>query len=33
MPPLEMEDEDWHTQIDVNLTGTANAIMPLPPCS
>ena len=25
-PLLEMEDEDWHTQIDVNLTGTANAI-------
>jgi len=23
---LKMEDEDWHTQIDVNLTGTANVI-------
>ena len=25
-PLLEMEDPDWHDQIDVNLTGTANAI-------
>jgi NAD(P)-dependent dehydrogenase (short-subunit alcohol dehydrogenase family) len=25
-PLLEMEDADWHTQIDNNLTGTANAI-------
>ncbi|MDB6032007.1 MAG: putative short-chain type dehydrogenase/reductase [Verrucomicrobiales bacterium] len=25
-PLMEMEDADWHTQIDVNLTGTANAI-------
>ena len=25
-PLLEMEDEDWHTQIDVNLTGTANVL-------
>ena len=25
-PLLEMEDLDWHTTIDVNLTGTANAI-------
>jgi NAD(P)-dependent dehydrogenase (short-subunit alcohol dehydrogenase family) len=25
-PLLEMEDPDWHIQIDVNLTGTANAI-------
>ena len=25
-PLLEMEDDDWHIQIDVNLTGTANAI-------
>jgi NAD(P)-dependent dehydrogenase (short-subunit alcohol dehydrogenase family) len=25
-PLLEMEDTDWHIQIDVNLTGTANAI-------
>src|SRR5580692_11083205 len=23
---LELEDPDWHTTIDVNLTGTANAI-------
>ena len=25
-PILDMEDADWHDQIDVNLTGTANAI-------
>lgn len=25
-PILAMEDADWHDQIDVNLTGTANAI-------
>jgi NAD(P)-dependent dehydrogenase (short-subunit alcohol dehydrogenase family) len=25
-PLLEMEDADWYIQIDVNLTGTANAI-------
>ena len=25
-PLLEMEDSDWHITIDVNLTGTANAI-------
>ena len=25
-PLLEMTDPDWHDQIDVNLTGTANAI-------
>jgi NAD(P)-dependent dehydrogenase (short-subunit alcohol dehydrogenase family) len=25
-PILEMEDPDWHITIDVNLTGTANAI-------
>ncbi|WP_303278966.1 SDR family NAD(P)-dependent oxidoreductase [Shinella curvata] len=25
-PILDMENEDWHDQIDVNLTGTANAI-------
>jgi NAD(P)-dependent dehydrogenase (short-subunit alcohol dehydrogenase family) len=25
-PLLEMEDPDWHITIDVNLTGTANAI-------
>jgi SDR family mycofactocin-dependent oxidoreductase len=30
-PILEMEDEDWHTQIDVNLTGTANAIRAFAP--
>ena len=25
-PILDMEDADWHDQIDVNLTGTANAV-------
>ena len=25
-PILDMEDADWHDQIDVNLTGTANVI-------
>ncbi|MBE7217247.1 MAG: SDR family NAD(P)-dependent oxidoreductase [Caulobacteraceae bacterium] len=25
-PLLEMEDADWHDQIDINLTGTANAL-------
>lgn len=25
-PLLEMDDVDWHTQIDVNLTGTANVL-------
>lgn len=30
-PLLEMEDEDWHTHIDVNLTGTANAIRAFAP--
>src|SRR5947209_5433099 len=30
-PLLEMEDADWHTQIDVNLTGTANAIRAFAP--
>ncbi len=30
-PLLEMEDEDWHTQIDVNLTGTANSIRAFAP--
>ncbi len=25
-PLLEMEDDDWNIQIDLNLTGTANAI-------
>lgn len=30
-PLLEMEEEDWHTQIDVNLTGTANAIRAFAP--
>jgi NAD(P)-dependent dehydrogenase (short-subunit alcohol dehydrogenase family) len=25
-PLLDLEDADWHTTIDVNLTGTANAI-------
>jgi NAD(P)-dependent dehydrogenase (short-subunit alcohol dehydrogenase family) len=28
---LEMDDRDWHTQIDVNLTGTANAIRAFAP--
>ena len=30
-PLLEMEDADWHTQIDVNLTGTANVIRAFAP--
>ncbi len=30
-PILEMEDADWHDQIDVNLTGTANAIRAFAP--
>ncbi len=30
-PLLEMEDEDWHIQIGVNLTGTANAIRAFAP--
>jgi NAD(P)-dependent dehydrogenase (short-subunit alcohol dehydrogenase family) len=30
-PLLEMEDPDWHIQIDVNLTGTANAIRAFAP--
>ena len=25
-PLLEMADADWHDQIDVNLTGTANTL-------
>jgi NAD(P)-dependent dehydrogenase (short-subunit alcohol dehydrogenase family) len=29
---LEMEDADWHITIDVNLTGTANAIRAFAPC-
>ena len=28
---LEMEDPDWHDQLDVNLTGTANAIRAFAP--
>jgi SDR family mycofactocin-dependent oxidoreductase len=28
---LEMDDANWHTQIDVNLTGTANAIRAFAP--
>lgn len=28
---LEMEDSDWHDQLDVNLTGTANAIRAFAP--
>ncbi len=30
-PMLEMEDPDWHITIDVNLTGTANAIRAFAP--
>ncbi len=30
-PLLEMEDDDWNIQIDVNLTGTANAIRAFAP--
>lgn len=30
-PLLDMEDSDWHIQIDVNLTGTANAIRAFAP--
>ena len=30
-PLLEMEDPDWHITIDVNLTGTANAIRAIAP--
>lgn len=30
-PLLEMEDPDWHDQIDINLTGTANAIRAIAP--
>jgi NAD(P)-dependent dehydrogenase (short-subunit alcohol dehydrogenase family) len=30
-PLLEMDDADWHIQIDVNLTGTANAIRAFAP--
>ncbi|WP_211256270.1 SDR family NAD(P)-dependent oxidoreductase [Edaphobacter aggregans] len=30
-PLLEMEDPDWYIQIDVNLTGTANAIRAFAP--
>ncbi|MCE7031443.1 SDR family oxidoreductase [Lysobacter sp. GX 14042] len=30
-PILEMHDADWHDQIDVNLTGTCNAIRAVAP--
>jgi NAD(P)-dependent dehydrogenase (short-subunit alcohol dehydrogenase family) len=30
-PILDMEDADWHDQIDVNLTGTANVIRAFAP--
>ncbi len=30
-PLLEMEDADWHDQIDVNLTGTANTLRAVAP--
>lgn len=30
-PLLEMDDPDWHTQIDVNLTGTANVLRAFAP--
>jgi NAD(P)-dependent dehydrogenase (short-subunit alcohol dehydrogenase family) len=31
-PILEMEETDWHDQIDVNLNGTFNAIRAVAPC-
>ena len=31
-PVLEMEDADWHDQIDINLTGTMNAVRAFAPC-
>lgn len=31
-PILEMEDADWHDQIDINLTGTMNAVRPSRRC-
>ncbi len=31
-PILEMEDADWHDQIDINLTGTMNAVRAFAPC-
>ena len=30
-PLLEMEDADWHAQLDVNLTGTANVLRAFAP--
>jgi NAD(P)-dependent dehydrogenase (short-subunit alcohol dehydrogenase family) len=30
-PILEMQDADWHDQLDVNLTGTANALRAFAP--
>ena len=30
-PILEMQDADWHDQIDVNLSGTANAVRAFAP--
>ncbi len=30
-PLLDMEDADWHDQIDVNLTGTANVLRAFAP--
>ncbi len=30
-PILEMEDQDWHDQIDVNLTGTMNVVRAFAP--
>ena len=30
-PILEMEDADWHDQIDINLTGTMNAVRAFAP--
>ncbi len=30
-PILEMDDADWHDQIDVNLTGTMNAVRAVAP--
>ncbi len=31
-PILELEDADWHDTIDINLTGTMNAIRAVAPC-
>src|SRR5579885_57314 len=31
-PLLDMDDDDWHVQIDNNLNGTANIIRAFAPC-